>query len=313
MRLQYYLSEDSQLTWDKLYRFLRKREWPVWSFPWVIQIQTVSGCNARCIFCPCGRTKQSPPQGEMDWDLYRKIIDECTRHRMRRISPYLMNEPLLDPRIGERIAYISQRKRFPTYTKVNTNASLLTEETARQILDSGLDILTCSVHGIVKEKYEKTMVGLRLEEVLDNIDRFLELRRKLKKKKPELRVTMIRTRLIEADVPKIMSYWNKRGVKTSIRPMTNRVSRRVNALGIHASPLEPYDWCVRPMEQAYVNLKGEVLLCCNDWEQTTMLGELTCQSLHGVWNGEAFQDIRRRFLKGDLRGLLCRECRMQRE
>jgi hypothetical protein len=249
----------------------------------------------------------------MDWDLYRKIIDECAAHRMWRISPYLMNEPLLDPEIGRRIRYISDRKRFPTYTKINTNSSLLTEDMALQILDSGLDIFTCSVHGIIKEKYEKTMVGLHLEEVLAGIDRFLEMKETMKKKKPELRVTMVRTKLIEPDFQKIKNYWQTRGVKVSIRPMTNRANNRLNALGINAHPFEPFDWCVRLMQQAYVNVRGQVLLCCNDWEQSIVLGDLSKQSLRAVWNGKEFQSIRRGFLQGDVKGLPCAACRIQGE
>jgi MoaA/NifB/PqqE/SkfB family radical SAM enzyme len=249
----------------------------------------------------------------MDWDLYRRIIDECVSYRMWRISPYLMNEPLLDPKIGKRIGYISERKRFPTYTKINTNASLLSEEAANQILESGLDILTCSVHGIVKEKYDRTMVGLQLEEVLANVDRFLDMKARMKKKRPELRVTMIRTKLIEPDIQHIKGYWKARGVKVNIRPMTNRADKRISALKISSSPLTPFDWCVRIMRQAYVNVRGQVLLCCNDWEQTTVLGDLTKQSLQEVWNGEVFQAVRRRFLQRDWKGLPCAACLMPKE
>lgn len=308
----YYVPEGNVGLFEKVRRFVLNRQLPTWRFPMVIQIQTVAACNAFCIFCPHGKTKRPLPKGRMDWDLYKAIIDECVRHRMWRISPYLMNEPLLDPDIGERIRYISSKKKFPTYTKINTNASLLTEETARDLLDSGLDILTCSVHGIVKEKYEKTMVGLKLEEVLDNIDRFLDLKKKLKKKKPELRITMIRTKLIEPDVEKIREYWGKRGVHVSIRPMSNRANPQIAALDISAKPLEPFYWCVRPMEQAYVNVRGELLLCCNDWEQTTILGDLKTQSLEEAWNSEKYKEIRKRILEGRVKGLLCEECTMQR-
>jgi MoaA/NifB/PqqE/SkfB family radical SAM enzyme len=221
-----------------------------------------------------------------------------------------MNEPFLDPEIEKRIRYIFERKRLPTYIKVNTNASLLTEELAERILDSGLDVLTCSVHGIVKEKYDRTMAGLHLEEVLHGIDRFLEIKSRMKKKKPDLRVTMVRTKLMEPDLGKIKSYWRSRGVKVSVRPMTNRADKRINSLKIHSNPFAPYDWCIRLMQQAHINVKGQVLLCCNDWEQTIVLGDLTKQSLHEIWNGEAFQTVRRRFLERDWQGLPCASCLM---
>jgi len=313
IKISYYL-EESPIGWlEKARRFILHRKLPIWDFPRNIQIQTIAACNAHCIFCPHGKTKNPLPRGSMDWDLYRAIIDEIIKHRVFRISPYLMNEPLLDKEIGERIRYISSKKRFPTYTKINTNASLLTEEMSRDLLDSGLDVLTCSVHGIVKEKYEQTMVGLKFEEVLENIDRFLELKRKLRKKKPELRITMVRTKLIEPDVEKIKEYWRKRNVRVAIRPMSNRAHESISSLTINARPLMPFTWCHRLFEQIYINVKGQLLICCNDWEQTTILGDLTKQSIYEAWHGEPYMEVRRRFLKGQVKGMLCENCLMQPE
>jgi len=313
IKISYYLEEHPIGWFEKARRFILYRKLPMWDFPRNIQIQTIAACNAHCIFCPHGKTKNPLPRGSMDWDLYRTIIDEITKYRVFRISPYLMNEPLLDKEIGERIRYISSRKRLPTYTKINTNASFLSEEMSRDLLDSGLDVLTCSVHGIVKEKYEQTMVGLKLEEVLENIDRFLELKRKFRKKKPELRITMIRTNLIEPDIEKIKEYWRKRNVRVAIRPMSNRAHESISSLTINARPLMPFTWCHRLFEQIYINVKGQLLICCNDWEQTTILGDLTKQSIYEAWHGEPYMEVRRRFLKGQVKGMLCENCLMQPE
>ncbi|MCX7822586.1 MAG: radical SAM protein [Syntrophobacterales bacterium] len=312
-KISYYLPDTNTGWLEKARRFILKRELPLWDFPRNIQIQTIAACNAHCIFCPHGKTKNPLPRGIMDWELYRNIIDEITKYRVFRISPYLMNEPLLDKEIGDRIRYISSRKRFPTYTKINTNASLLNEEMARDLLDSGLDVLTCSVHGIVKEKYESTMLGLKLEEILENIDRFLELKAKLRKKKPELRITMIRTKLIEPDIDKIKEYWEKRNVRVAVRPMSNRAHESISSLTINAREFLPFTWCHRLFEQIYVNVKGQLLLCCNDWEQTTILGDLTKQSIYEAWHGKPYMEVRKRFLKGQVKGILCERCFMQPE
>ena len=41
-----------------------------------VQIQTVTGCNADCIFCPNRKTKRHIPLGRrMEWDLYRSVVD----------------------------------------------------------------------------------------------------------------------------------------------------------------------------------------------------------------------------------------------
>ena len=61
-------------------------------------IQTVTGCNGRCRFCPNCKTRRSIPAGRrMDWGLYRTVIDQCLELGVHRFSVYLMNEPMLDP------------------------------------------------------------------------------------------------------------------------------------------------------------------------------------------------------------------------
>ena len=151
----YYIPDPSEAIWKRKYK-----EWvcsfkAVPFFPEDIQIQTITGCNASCAFCPHGKTKNAMPVGEMEDELYCKIIDECLKKPVKRISPYLMNEPLCDSELGWKIKYIAERKNAQPSIKLNTNASLLKGKLLDDILESGLDRLNISFHGITKEVYEK--------------------------------------------------------------------------------------------------------------------------------------------------------------
>ena len=58
-------------------RHIDRRE-PLPEAPKAVQIQTVSGCNADCVFCPNKKTELEIPLGKkMDWGRYRSIIDQC--------------------------------------------------------------------------------------------------------------------------------------------------------------------------------------------------------------------------------------------
>lgn len=92
------------------------------SAPDHVQIQTITGCNANCIFCPNGKTQLKINKGRrMNEALYRSIVDQCLDLKVRRYSVYLMNEPMLDRELPERIAYISARIKKPQYTKVTSH------------------------------------------------------------------------------------------------------------------------------------------------------------------------------------------------
>jgi len=278
----------------------------------VIQIQTQSGCNAACAFCPNKKTLSTLSHGRMDEALFRKIVDECVAHQPSRISPYLMNEPLLDPDLPERIRYVASKKGPRTEVEINTNASKLEGDMARELLCCGLDAMSISFHGLSKESYEASMVGLSFDENLRRVNDFAALWRAAPEPKPEVRITMVRTKLTEPETPRIRAYWAERGLKARIRPLGNRAHVSVEEARLNPNAWEPFVSCTELVRQAFIIYNGDAVLCCADWERSTVVGNLRERSLHEVWNGERYVEIRRRYFAGDLEGLLCARCKRAR-
>ncbi len=175
---EYYMPAEGEGLLTTLKKRLIEHKRPRPAFPRAIQIQTDSRCNARCVFCGYTDTHKSLPQGAMDEDLFKKIIDECGHHWIGRISPYLMNEPLMDRNLPDKIAYINARRKPITKTKINSNGALLTEDMSEGLVKAGLRHLWISVQGYSEETYRQSM-NLSLAKTLDNIDRFLDIRARL--------------------------------------------------------------------------------------------------------------------------------------
>src|SRR2546422_11035437 len=102
----YYMDQPGDSAWVRVKNRLTRR--PIPAFPRTLQIQTFTGCNADCIFCPYGQTYETQPKGKMSPELFKRIIDEAAEHEVRRISPYLMNEPLMDRDLFDKIRYINK-------------------------------------------------------------------------------------------------------------------------------------------------------------------------------------------------------------
>lgn len=289
-----------------------KRKSPVSDFPRIVQIQTLAGCNARCQFCPNTATIGKLKLGLMDEDLFRSIIDEVVKHPVMRISPFLMNEPLSDKRMPGLIRYIVERKPPRCVVKINTNASFLDDEMGEALIESGLDRLHVSFHGIRKQTYETSMGNLDWEQQLAKVDGFLELMRK-RGRGPRLKVTMVHTSTIDAELDEIRAYWNSRGVTVNVHALENRSHRSVDDKRINALPWQPLSNCDRLMQQAYILWNGDCVLCCVDWERTTIFGNVSQDSLAEVWQGEAYTRYRQNYLAGELGGTLCEGCKVQDE
>jgi MoaA/NifB/PqqE/SkfB family radical SAM enzyme len=245
----------------------------------------------------------------MDAALFHKIVDQLIEGGVQRISPYLMNEPLLDRRLPDLIAYVEKRKRPGQFVKINSNGALLDETMAKRLLDSGLDRLNFSVHGIEPEPYERAM-GQKLGPVLANIDRLLQLKREGGYRKPRIRISMLMTTLLEPQLPRIREYWESRGLQVNLNRLENRGAHDgIQANEIARQDLRVYDWCNRLFTQIYVLWDGRLVMCCADWEQIGIMGDASRDSIGDIWNGPQYDAFRRRFLAGKVKGMLCEGCR----
>lgn len=284
---------------------------PVPRFPRTVQIQTMTGCNADCIFCPYGASHASQPHGRMEDDLFRNIIGECARHRVRRISPYLMNEPFLDPGIVDRIRYVkSQMPRCKVV--VTTNGSMMRPGVIDSLLrlDPPLDALYISFQGIDPEVYRQTMRGgLELSATLENVEYLTQRMAALRIRHPRVWITMVNTGLL--DEKRAMRFWRARGVRCKFTEMDNR-GGNLNEENIYpAGAMQPNTTCTRLFKQAYILFNGDMVLCCADYSRRVVLGNVRTDSISAVWNGDAAIGIRRTYLAKRYHDLiLCRDCRI---
>ncbi|RMD98121.1 MAG: radical SAM/SPASM domain-containing protein [Calditrichaeota bacterium] len=281
-------------------------------YPQSIDIQTQSGCNARCTFCGVGR-EVNKIHGRMSDDLFKKIIDEVIEYpNLRRLDPYLLNDPLVDKRMPERIEYIARKKgkRKSPKVRITTNAGLLTEEMGYRLLHAeGLDEINFSFHSIIPEVYEKMMFPLKFERVMGNILRFKEQWNKYRGKKPRLNVWTVKTQPVIDNLKNEKAYWKKVGIGFKARKLDNRANKDIELLGLGDREFVRVPFCVIPFWRAWIMWNGDMIMCCVDQERTNLLGNCRDRSVKEVWTDPRYQELRRRWRTRELEGLLCDECK----
>ncbi|MFH1018779.1 MAG: radical SAM protein [Pseudomonadota bacterium] len=103
--------------------------------PISVNLEVTKRCNAACDFCDYWKTKKETVLGD-----YGPIV--------RKIDPMMVTltggEPLLRTDLAEIIRGL-KRAMPVSYIAMITNASLLTEEKARELADAGLDQISISV------------------------------------------------------------------------------------------------------------------------------------------------------------------------
>lgn len=112
-----------------------------------INLELTSKCNMVCEFC--GFRKR--PMKNMEYNLFKEIIDQIVEDNLTQ-SVILAGggEPLLYPKLASAVRYCKSKH---LHTSITTNGVLLTEEKYQELLDSGVDFVTLSLHNLSEDSF----------------------------------------------------------------------------------------------------------------------------------------------------------------
>lgn len=287
------------------------------TFPKFVQIETVSGCNARCRMCSVHDWTRS--KSAMSEALFAKLLTELAAHCdwIEQVTLQLGGEPLLDRRLEEHVAALKQAGiRSVVFT---TNASLLNETRSRRLLEAGIDAIDFSIDGVSAETFEAIRVNLTYAEVRDNVLRFVALR-DASGRAVQVRVRMVIQQENAHELDTFVSYWRSR-----LGPNDYVIGRFLNwwagwredlaavpgALLHEKTPsvdINPLP-CLAPFSTLVILSDGRVPLCCLDYNADTPMGSVVESEIADVWQGEAFRKVRAEHLaRGRASMPFCRDC-----
>lgn len=290
------------------------------SLPILLQVQTVSACNGKCPFCPYSFVSKELPQGKMEWETYQKIVNECVSFpSLKMFTPMLQNEPLLEKDICKAIRYFKEKSEGKVPIFIVTNGYLLTPSLIRQLVNSGLDHLIVSINAHKKETYEELMPGFQFEKLIANIENLLSSN--LQRTKVTLR--FLENQRNKDEIPEALAYWHKRGVHTEVLPFINNRADSVDITGLRSKKPEMLleskikqkafslfsSCCILPFYQMNILFNGDVLLCCNDWRRSPILGNVNREKLKDIWEGKVTREIKTKILCRDYKYVeACKGC-----
>jgi MoaA/NifB/PqqE/SkfB family radical SAM enzyme len=135
-----------------------------------LYIEPTNQCNLDCRTCV--RNYWDEPMGRMSDAVFARIVEG-----LRTFSPPPgvffggIGEPLSHPRIVQMVAAV---KALGARVELITNATLLTADISRQLVQTGLDRLWVSLDGATPESYADIRLGAALPQVLKNLGHFQE-------------------------------------------------------------------------------------------------------------------------------------------
>ncbi|MBL7196734.1 MAG: SPASM domain-containing protein [Candidatus Omnitrophica bacterium] len=268
------------------------------NFPSHIDIEVSSKCQLQCPMCG-QRRMDSEMKGDMDFALYKKIIDECTTRHVYSVKLSWRGEPLLNPDLFEMIKYAKEKGIKDVMFL--TNVERFDDDKIQELIESEVDWISCSVDGRY-EIYERIRYPAKFEDTVGKIKKIVEMRRKLNKRKPLVRIQTIFS-AIKSNPAEYKNFWEP------IVDKINFIADQVRQKDEKNFPRDPDYVCQSPWQRMCIDFKGRVPQCHADYLEKNILGNVRKQSLYEIWHGEPFKRVRAlQKSKQALELAPCREC-----
>lgn len=272
-------------------------------FPERITIELTNRCNLSCFMCP--RNAAHMNLGDMDLELFKKIIDECSQHLAICLVPFFRGESLLHERFLEMLSYAKQKGLKPI--QLSTNAYFLNKRLRRGILDLDIDFISFSVDTNDPKIYEKIRKNSDFEKVYKNIVLFLNEKDKTSKTLPTIQISAVKTKENANFISDFIDFWKQRVDRVRIYQV-HSLDGRFGSLDNERNAVTRKP-CLKLLTDMVIYWNGDVAVCNHDWNREKFIGNVQNESIEHIWQNEHYKTIREYHLQGRYsEELPCRGC-----
>lgn len=269
------------------------------------QIEISAHCNWGCEFCPVATDPK--PREVMPMGLFEEILDKLSVYdTMRYVTFHFFNEPTLDPLFSERIAALTRRG---MKLELSSNLSALTPVKADLLEASGvMHHLVVNLPSLNAQTFAAMSGSKTYRHTLRNLDYVL----KTASYPVGISVNGVGQAVMD----------NLKEIKERYEPLgadvfpTTTCDRAGTVAGEYAQNIfveGPLRGCSWPVNHVYFSVRGDVFLCCNDYYQREVFGNIKDGSVHDIMTSTAAVGLRRQVfgVQDAPESFICRNCHDQ--
>jgi radical SAM protein with 4Fe4S-binding SPASM domain len=272
--------------------------------PFLVFLDPADICNFQCKFCPTGNRalikKISRNSGLMDFDLYKKIIDDLCEFEkpVKVLRLYKDGEPLLNPKFADMVRYAKERG-CALQVDTTTNASLLNPPKNIELIEAGLDKIHISLEGLSDKSYKEfSGYKINFDKLVENIRHFYE-----HKQNCIVSIKTVGDNLSEEEKKRFFNIFGDIADHIFIEhvapcwPKFEMTDVTPNsAVGIYGQEIKEVQVCPYIFYSLSINSDGTVSLCFLDWSRELIVGDLKTDRFKKIWQGDALFKYRKMHL-----------------
>lgn len=283
------------------------------AFPSQIVVDVTERCNLACVHCAHSEFTRHPEYAGRDMSeaIHDKLIAEAAtdgKGYLRYLRYTAMGEPLLHPLI---YAFLTRAKLDSgTVVTLTTNGTLLGENEALRLLDTGVDIVDISIDAFSPDAYRAVRRGGNREKTYRNVCRFLDLR--AQRNSPMKIVTsFIEQPLNQGETDPFRTFWLEHGADdVVIRRLHSHagekteISRQLfaNESGAQRRP------CLYPWERLCLRADGKIGACPSNWNFKDEFADFAATTIREAWQSDFLRQLRQKHLTNCFDDNPCRDC-----
>lgn len=262
-------------------------------YPPYLLIEPVSTCNLRCPFC--FQTDKSftkkPFMGVIDFDFFKKIIDQANKLGTGAVTIASRGEPTMHKQFIEMLEHLNQKENI-FEIKTNTNGTYLTEKMCHAIFKNNVTQVVISSDHYIKKDYERLRLGSNFEKVVKNVDMLFNIRKEFYPDSfTEIRISGIDNER-NLDREKFKNFWIKRCDHVTASFPLERWNTYENKVLPNIK-----DPCENLWDRMYVWFDGKVNPCDADYKSYLSYGSAKEYDLKELWNNKAISKTREQHTK----------------
>lgn len=296
-------------------------------FPPFLEIEPTTVCNLKCVCCE--HTYWKEPSRNMPFADFKKIFDSFGKPKWLGLTG--IGSSYLNRDYHKMLRYAKSKG---TIIEVFDHFTHFTDDKQiKELIEIGPDFQFISTYGAKKKSFEKICVGSDYEKIEKNIKKFVEIKKKLKKRFPILNFHYIITSESKEELLEFLDFVHsldteigeilvtpmlhsfKQAEKYSVRvekeyvekiyarakeyniPITINWSANKEALGKDRKP--PIK-CCKEYIMPFVFVDGNVTPCCGqneanerDWQKKMSLGNALKTPFRKIWYSSRYVNMRK--------------------
>ncbi|MBN2377381.1 MAG: SPASM domain-containing protein, partial [Sedimentisphaerales bacterium] len=243
-------------------------------------------------------------RGEMSLELFEKIVGQCSDYDDVCLTIGGAGEPLAHGRLAEMVEAAKKAGIFGI--NIETDGRRLCGEVAERLLESQVDVVSVYLDATTAERYREIKGEDAFDEVVGNIERFVE---RSGKAGPMVVPHLVKTAATMGQMEEFYDLWIRKCGAAVIVGFNDYAGQVAGEGVMDMQP--PQRWACERLGRCMVILADGTVSCCGqDFIGKFVVGNLREMTVGQVWRSEKMEQLRRQHGEGEWDKLeLCSKCK----